>query len=72
MLLLHEFRLWNNHFSANLLPKQQNRLPAPLIRKRSNIKRHRIPAPELSFSQANLPFLIQEVERAIETPQQDQ
>ena len=26
-----------------------------------NIKHHRIPAPELSFSQPNLPFLIQEI-----------
>lgn len=30
-----------------------------------NIKRHRIPAPEISFNTANLPFLIQEVEQAL-------
>lgn len=28
-----------------------------------NIKRHRIPAPGLSFEQSNLPFLIEEIER---------
>jgi len=27
-----------------------------------NIKRHRIPAPGLSFSQPNVPFLIREIE----------
>jgi hypothetical protein len=32
-----------------------------------NIKRHRIPAPELSFERPNLPFLIQEIERSAET-----
>jgi len=28
-----------------------------------NIKRHRIPAPDLSFTEPNLPFLIQEIEK---------
>lgn len=28
-----------------------------------NIKHHRVPAPELSFTQPNLPFLIAEIER---------
>lgn len=28
-----------------------------------DIKRHRIPAPELSFTKPNLPFLIQEIEQ---------
>lgn len=32
-----------------------------------NIKRHRIPAPELSFEQPNLPFLIQEIEQLSES-----
>lgn len=30
-----------------------------------DMKRHRIPAPELSFAQPNLPFLIQEIEQAL-------
>ncbi len=30
-----------------------------------DIKHHRIPAPELSFSKPNLPFLIQEVEQSL-------
>lgn len=30
-----------------------------------NIKHHRIPAPEMSFTRPNLPFLIEEVERLI-------
>ena len=30
-----------------------------------DIKRHRIPAPELSFTRPNLPFLIQEIERLL-------
>ncbi len=30
-----------------------------------DIKRHRIPAPELSFTRPNLPFLIREVERLL-------
>jgi hypothetical protein len=30
-----------------------------------NIKRHRVPAPELSFTNPNLPFLIQEVEQLL-------
>jgi hypothetical protein len=29
------------------------------------IKRHRIPAPGLSFDQPNLPFLIEEIERSL-------
>lgn len=32
-----------------------------------NIKHHRIPAPELSFTEPNLPFLIQEVEQLLQT-----
>jgi len=32
-----------------------------------NIKRHRIPAPAISFSKPNLPFLIREIEQLIET-----
>jgi len=31
-----------------------------------NIKRHRIPAPELSSTEPNLPFLIQEIEQLLE------
>ncbi|OQY25993.1 MAG: hypothetical protein B6I38_11910 [Anaerolineaceae bacterium 4572_5.1] len=30
-----------------------------------NIKRHRIPAPELSFNKANIPFLVQEIEQLL-------
>ncbi len=30
-----------------------------------DIKHHRIPAPELSFTRPNLPFLIEEVEREV-------
>ena len=30
-----------------------------------NIKRHRIPAPDLSFDRPNLPFLITEIERQL-------
>ena len=30
-----------------------------------NIKRNRIPAPEISFGQPNLPFLIEEIEANI-------
>jgi hypothetical protein len=30
-----------------------------------NIKHHRIPAPDISFSQPNLPFLIQEIETTL-------
>ena len=32
-----------------------------------DIKRHRIPAPELSFVKPNLPFLIQEIEQLLKT-----
>jgi len=31
-----------------------------------NIKHHRIPAPETSFTQPNLPFLIREIEQLLE------
>jgi len=31
-----------------------------------NIKRHRVPAPELSFNKPNLAFLIQEIEQLLE------
>ena len=31
-----------------------------------DIKHHRIPAPELSFTQPNLPFLVQEIEQILE------
>ncbi len=31
-----------------------------------DIKHHRIPAPELSFEQPNLPFIIREVEQLIQ------
>jgi hypothetical protein len=31
-----------------------------------DIKHHRVPAPELSFARANLPVLIQEIERLLE------
>jgi hypothetical protein len=31
-----------------------------------DIKHHRLPAPELSFSRPNLPFLIQEIEQLLE------
>jgi hypothetical protein len=30
-----------------------------------DIKHHRIPAPEMSFTRPNLPFLIEEVERLV-------
>jgi hypothetical protein len=30
-----------------------------------DIKHHRIPAPELSFTRPNLPFLIGEIERQV-------
>ncbi len=30
-----------------------------------DIKHHRIPAPDLSFTRPNLPFLIQEIERQV-------
>ncbi len=30
-----------------------------------DIKRHRVPAPELSFERPNLPFLIQEIEKTL-------
>lgn len=30
-----------------------------------NIKHHRVPAPELSFTEPNLPFLIQEIEQLL-------
>ncbi len=30
-----------------------------------NIKRHRVPAPDISFSRPNLPFLIEEIEREL-------
>jgi len=33
-----------------------------------DIKHHRIPAPEMSFTRPNLPFLIAEVERIIVAP----
>ncbi len=32
-----------------------------------NIKRHRIPAPAISFTKPNLPFLIREIEQLLET-----
>ncbi len=32
-----------------------------------DIKRHRIPAPGLSFTEPNLPFLIQEIERLLKS-----
>ena len=30
-----------------------------------NIKHHRVPAPDLSFTRPNLPFLIEEIERQV-------
>jgi len=30
-----------------------------------DIKHHRVPAPGISFSQPNLPFLIEEIERTL-------
>jgi hypothetical protein len=30
-----------------------------------DIKHHRVPAPELSFTRPNLPFLIEEIEREV-------
>jgi len=30
-----------------------------------NIRHHRVPAPDLSFTRPNLPFLIAEVERSL-------
>jgi hypothetical protein len=33
------------------------------------IKRHRVPAPELSFTRPNLPFLIQEIEQMLKNQQ---
>jgi hypothetical protein len=30
-----------------------------------DIKHHRVPAPDLSFTQPNLPFLIQEIEQML-------
>jgi hypothetical protein len=33
----------------------------------SDIKRHRVPAPELSFSKPNLPFLIQEIKQLLDS-----
>jgi hypothetical protein len=35
-----------------------------------NIKHHRIPAPDVSFTRPNLPFLIEEIERHVKTDQQ--
>ncbi len=32
-----------------------------------NIKRHRVPAPEISFTRPNLPFLIREIEQLFKT-----
>ncbi len=32
-----------------------------------NIKRHRVPAPEISFTRPNLPFLIQEIEQLLKS-----
>jgi hypothetical protein len=32
-----------------------------------NVRHHRIPAPELSFTEPNLPFLIQEIEQLLKT-----
>jgi hypothetical protein len=31
-----------------------------------DIKRNRIPAPGISFSKPNLPFIVQEIEKAIQ------
>lgn len=36
-----------------------------------DIKHHRVPAPELSFEHANLPFLLQEIEQTLLTPDVD-
>jgi hypothetical protein len=36
-----------------------------------NIRHHRVPAPGLSFTQPNLPFLIEEIERKLLTGQSD-
>jgi hypothetical protein len=32
-----------------------------------DIRHHRVPAPQLSFTQPSLPFLIQEIEQLLET-----
>ena len=32
-----------------------------------DIKHHRVPAPELSFSKPNLPFLIQEIKQLLDS-----
>lgn len=36
-----------------------------------NVKHHRVPAPDLSFTQPNLPFLIEEIERELSLKKRD-
>jgi hypothetical protein len=44
-------------------PHHKHIHPDPSTGSGQSIKHHRIPAPELSFTEPNLPFLIQEIEK---------
>jgi hypothetical protein len=47
---------------ASSFPHHKHVPPDPSTGSGQSIKRHRIPAPELSFAEPNLPFLIREIE----------
>jgi hypothetical protein len=46
-------------------PHHKHIPPDPSIGSGQSVKHHRVPAPELSFTQPNLPVLIEEVERLL-------
>jgi len=50
----------NESSLANTYPHHKHILP--------DIKRHRVPAPGITFDQPNLPFLIEEIERKLSAP----
>jgi hypothetical protein len=60
----HKDRLyWYGSFLTRPIPPWP--APIPTTSMCRHIKPHRVPAPELSFTRPNLPFLIEEIERLV-------
>ena len=57
---LYWYDSWPHPNDPTLAPTHPHHKHVP-----PGIKHHRVPAPELSFSHPNLPFLIQEIERQV-------
>jgi hypothetical protein len=56
-MLQQDFQVWSLFDGANQQPHHKHIPP--------NIKHNRIPAPQMSFTQPNLPALIREIESLI-------